>query len=186
MESEPDWYSGTLYGDSKCQLSEEQKKLQDSIIEAVASKASNSSEPIQQSDTLKPFLLDIGNFGLNYAYHKYYCKETNDANEYKHKKTDHPINVIIIGAGMSGLAAAYELAQSGHNVTILESQHRVGGRVKTVGESHFHKGLWADGELALTYTHIINCIHYYIFLYQLEPCVSLALVNLTGMVQVIL
>ena len=103
------------------------------------------SHAIQQSDTLKPFLLDIGNFGLNYAYHKYDCKETKD--KYKHKKTDNPINVIIIGAGMSGIAAAYELAQSGHNVTILESQHRVGGRVKTVGESHFHKGLWADCEL---------------------------------------
>ncbi len=41
-------------------------------------------------------------------------------------------NVIIIGAGPSGLTAACSLVQKGHTVTILEKQSEVGGRVKTV------------------------------------------------------
>lgn len=140
--SGPDWYSGTLYGDAK-NLNPEQQKLRDEAARFAATLGEDS--PVQQSDTLKPFLLDIGNWGLNYAYHKYYSSSDEDPEKYKHKKTEHPLNVIVIGAGISGLVAAYELSQSGHKVKILETQHRVGGRVKTIGESHFHKGLWTDG-----------------------------------------
>lgn len=39
--------------------------------------------------------------------------------------------VIVIGAGMAGLAAARELAARGNDVVVLESRHRVGGRVAT-------------------------------------------------------
>jgi monoamine oxidase len=37
--------------------------------------------------------------------------------------------VIIIGAGFSGLAAAYELASAGVDVQVVEARNRVGGRV---------------------------------------------------------
>ena len=37
--------------------------------------------------------------------------------------------VGILGAGMAGLAAAYELKKRGHQVEILEGSERVGGRV---------------------------------------------------------
>ncbi|RPH38245.1 FAD-dependent oxidoreductase [bacterium] len=41
-------------------------------------------------------------------------------------------DVIIIGAGVAGLAAAKTLSASGLAVTILEARHRIGGRVHTL------------------------------------------------------
>ncbi|MFN3488586.1 MAG: flavin monoamine oxidase family protein [Emticicia sp.] len=39
--------------------------------------------------------------------------------------------VTVVGAGISGLAAAKKLKEKGFNVTILESQDKVGGRLRT-------------------------------------------------------
>ena len=38
-------------------------------------------------------------------------------------------DVIIVGAGISGLAAADNLIDSGKNVLILEARDRIGGRI---------------------------------------------------------
>jgi monoamine oxidase len=40
--------------------------------------------------------------------------------------------VIVIGAGLAGLAAAHELYSVGYDVTVVESQDHVGGRVKSL------------------------------------------------------
>jgi monoamine oxidase len=40
--------------------------------------------------------------------------------------------VVILGAGIAGLVAAYELRRAGYHVTVLEARDRVGGRVWTV------------------------------------------------------
>jgi monoamine oxidase len=51
--------------------------------------------------------------------------------------------VIVVGAGLAGLCAAYELNASGHNVTVLEAQLRPGGRVQTLRDP-FDDGLFAE------------------------------------------
>lgn len=60
---------------------------------------------------------------------------------------DAPKRVVIIGAGLAGLAAAYELAQAGHQVTVLEARARPGGRVFTLREP-FADGLHAEAGAA--------------------------------------
>lgn len=54
-----------------------------------------------------------------------------------------PKKVIVVGAGLAGLAAAWELAQLGHDVTVLEARSRPGGRVHTL-RSPFSDGLYAE------------------------------------------
>ena len=43
-----------------------------------------------------------------------------------------PREVLVLGAGLAGLAAASLLAAQGHRVTVLEGRRRVGGRVLTL------------------------------------------------------
>lgn len=51
--------------------------------------------------------------------------------------------IIIIGAGLAGLAAGYELTQASHDVTILEARSRPGGRVHTLRDP-FAEGVYAE------------------------------------------
>jgi monoamine oxidase len=61
--------------------------------------------------------------------------------------------VVIVGAGMAGLVAAYELLKAGHDPLILEARQRVGGRVYTVRDP-FSDGLHAEaGAMRLPLGH---------------------------------
>ena len=65
----------------------------------------------------------------------------------KLKGNQPPKSIIIIGAGLSGLVAGFELKQAGHEVIILEARDRVGGRVLTVRDP-FSDGLFAEAGAA--------------------------------------
>ena len=41
------------------------------------------------------------------------------------------MNITIVGAGISGLSAAFELQKSGFEVTLLEGSERLGGKILT-------------------------------------------------------
>ena len=40
----------------------------------------------------------------------------------------HGTRVVILGAGIAGLSAAWELGKAGYDCTVLEARSRVGGR----------------------------------------------------------
>src|ERR1043165_7777919 len=80
-----------------------------------------------------------------------------------------PKKIIIIGAGMAGLSAGYELTQLGHDVTILEARARPGGRVHTLREP-FDAGLYAEaGAARIPDDHNLTLKYVKLFNLPLEP-----------------
>lgn len=153
IPEEPNWLTGDL-------------GRYPSTFSPLLSRAGEVDEPLQQSDLLRPLMMDIARYGLTYAFYKYLAPADHpDPVDKKHAPTRNPKHVIVVGAGMSGLVAAYELAQVGHRVTILEMQNRLGGRVKTFDEKDgFARGLYVDGEQCnllvrcSCYIHAVICI----------------------------
>jgi monoamine oxidase len=72
--------------------------------------------------------------------------------------------VLILGAGMAGLSAAYELTQRGHEVKIIEASGRLGGRVWT---HHFENGQHGEfGAMRIPAAH--DYTRYYIDKFKLK------------------
>ena len=46
-------------------------------------------------------------------------------------------NIVVIGAGISGLTTAYLLSKKGFDVTIIEKNSSVGGSIESVFENGF-------------------------------------------------
>lgn len=101
-------------------------------------------------------------------------------------------SVVILGAGVAGLTAAYELKNAGYTVTILEAQNRIGGRNHTVRRGdvleeitgarqvcHFDEGLYLNaGPGRLPYHHTAVLEYCRILNVPLEVYVMMTRANL--------
>ena len=47
------------------------------------------------------------------------------------------IDIVVIGAGLTGLTTAYMLAQQGKRVVVIEKENRIGGQIKTQTENGY-------------------------------------------------
>src|SRR4051812_11541970 len=78
--------------------------------------------------------------------------------------------VVIIGGGIAGLVAAFELRRQGHEPLVLEAQHRVGGRVKTLRD--FARGLYAEaGAMRIPRVHDLTLAYCELFDLPMRPFV---------------
>lgn len=57
--------------------------------------------------------------------------------------SEHPLRVLIVGAGLAGMAAGLRLSQAGHHVKVLEKGPRPGGRLLTYRDM-FSEGLHVE------------------------------------------
>jgi monoamine oxidase len=89
-----------------------------------------------------------------------------------------PKKVIVVGAGLAGLSAAYELIQNGHDVVILEARARPGGRVFTLREP-FADGLYAEGGAMQVFdNHHWTMKYIKLFNLELDPIKSSSLASI--------
>jgi monoamine oxidase len=78
--------------------------------------------------------------------------------------------VLVIGAGMAGLVAAFELKRQGHQPVVLEAQNRVGGRIYT--RRSFASGLYAEaGAMRIPRVHNLTLEYCRLFDLPLRPFV---------------
>jgi monoamine oxidase len=78
--------------------------------------------------------------------------------------------VVIIGGGVAGLVAAFELSRQGHEPIVLEAQRRVGGRVYTLRD--FAPGLYAEaGAMRIPRVHDLTLSYCELFGLRLRPFV---------------
>jgi monoamine oxidase len=76
--------------------------------------------------------------------------------------------IIVVGAGLAGLSAAYRLAESGHDVVVLEAQRRAGGRVQTLRD--FSDDLCGEaGATRIPENHDLTLGYVKLFGLELDP-----------------
>ncbi|HEX6749150.1 MAG TPA: FAD-dependent oxidoreductase [Longimicrobium sp.] len=70
-----------------------------------------------------------------------------------------PARVIVAGAGLAGLAAAFELVKRRHEVTVLEARERPGGRVHTL-RGELDGGLYVEAGAVYVPDHHHHTVGY--------------------------
>ena len=88
-----------------------------------------------------------------------------------HAKPAKTLDVVIVGAGLAGLCAAYELERRGHRCVVLEAEHRhLGGRVRTL---RFDGGLYGEaGAMRIPQRHELTRHYVREFGLSLRPFVQ--------------
>ena len=66
-------------------------------------------------------------------------------------------DVVVIGAGLSGLNAAWTMSEAGLNVVVLEGSHRIGGRLWSAYDSETKPELGAS-QVGPSYARVIDAI----------------------------
>jgi monoamine oxidase len=67
--------------------------------------------------------------------------------------TRQKVEVIVIGAGIAGLAAARDLSIDGYDVLVLEARNRIGGRIWT------SRDLGVPADLGASWIHGFDSAH---------------------------
>jgi len=73
--------------------------------------------------------------------------------------TNNGKTVIVIGAGISGLAAAKKLKDKGFNVIVIEAQEKIGGRIRTdrsLGMAFDEGASWIHGSKGNPITNLVS------------------------------
>lgn len=105
-----------------------------SFVSDLCQRFLSKEERISRREVLKGMMTTAGALMLSYGFP--YNSVAKDGRR-----------VIVIGAGFSGLAAAFELSCAGYDVTVLEARDRVGGRVHTLYDFVDGKTVEAGAEL---------------------------------------
>ena len=128
-------------------------------VKTCKKKLGDKAAIIQQNDYLKDFMLKIQNEGLSEAYAVYGDSPPGPSppTAQVRQQADTPIgyDVIVVGAGMAGLSAAYEMKRAGLSVKILEQTERYGGRVFTYDTENggLAVGLYGEGMYFIKFMH---------------------------------
>ena len=67
-----------------------------------------------------------------------------------------PKSVLVLGAGLAGLSAAYQLVNAGHDVTLLEAKPTPGGRVHTLREPFIQNQVAEAGAMFVPGHHTLT------------------------------
>ncbi len=107
-----------------------------SIVNQLNDRFLPEDERLSRREMLKGMMATAASLMLSYGF---------SGGAFGKARNDHKI--IVIGAGFSGLAAAYELLAAGYDVTVVEARGRVGGRVQTLYDFIHGKHVEAGAEL---------------------------------------
>jgi len=127
-----------------------QNRLDQLLREAVAEHGQRAADDSAQDNWLKEIILKLYSFPE---------KQLQAAKPPKVPKT-----ICVIGGGIAGLTAAYELSSKGYKVQLLEASPRLGGRMCT---HQFDKSTYGElGAMRIPRNH--ECVRHYIQQFKLD------------------